>query len=65
MLLFGLAKNKDVVHVGDYDPLISEFLEGVAHHFLEHFWTVHEAKEHDQGFEQLGGGGVVAALHME
>ena len=52
MLFFGSAENEDVVYVDNHDTLIYEFLEDVIHHCLKGRKTVHEAKEHDQGFKQ-------------
>ena len=41
-----------VIHVDSHNSLIYEFLEDVIHHCLKGHGTVHEAKEHDQGFKQ-------------
>jgi len=38
------------VLIDEQDTLVYKFLEDVVHHHLEHFWTVCEAEEHDQGF---------------
>jgi len=47
LLLSLAAKYEDVVHVNNHDSFIYEFLEDVDNNFLECFWAVSEAKEHD------------------
>ena len=44
--------HQDVIHVDCHIALIDEVLKDVVHHPLEGGWTVGEAKEHDEGFEE-------------
>ena len=48
----GLSENEDVVDVDSDGVVHNEILENVIHHGLEGHGTVHEAEEHNEGFEQ-------------
>ena len=49
---------KDIIHVNCHIPFIDEVFEDVVHPGLEGGWTIGEAKEHDQRFEE-------ALIHSE
>ena len=49
---------QDIIHIDCHISFINKVLEDVIHHGLEGGWTVGEAKEHDQGFEE-------ALIHLE
>ena len=50
--------HQDAVHVDHHITLIDEVLKDVVHHHLEGGWTIDEAEEHDEGFEE-------ASIHLK
>ena len=43
---------QDIIHVNHHVTSINEVFEDVIHHGLEGGWTIGEAEEHEQRFEE-------------